>query len=208
MLSRQLRALGFSLIELLIAMVIGMSALASLAGFIGNAAASNSKFLMLMRLNEELNTVTNLITAEIQRTGFNAEITAAINNPDIYLSQFHQPIVISKHPKESSDSCILYAYDKDKNGVINLEGSDENYGFRLHNDAVEMRQDGADCAAGGWQDLTDSSVTSVEELRFSIIFISESTIGIRIHISASVKQHSTMSKQITRDVFAHSQQNV
>ncbi|MEP4891438.1 MAG: prepilin-type N-terminal cleavage/methylation domain-containing protein [Aliiglaciecola sp.] len=205
MLNSLSKQLGFSLIELLIAMTIGLAAVSSLAAFVGNSAATNSKFLMLMRLQEELNTVANLISTDLQRAGFNADISAAIKSPDIYLSQYHHPIVIAMHPKEPDSSCILYAYDKDKSGVINIEGNNENYGFRLRNNAVEMRQDGADCAAGGWQDLTDSSVTHVDELRFTIIFTSQSTMAIRLHLAASVKQDSNLSRQIVRDVFLQSQ---
>ncbi|MDO6694041.1 prepilin-type N-terminal cleavage/methylation domain-containing protein [Aliiglaciecola sp. 3_MG-2023] len=208
MLSSGPKSFGFSLVELLIAMTIGLSAVASLAGFVGNSAAINSKYLMLMRLNEELNTVADLIAADLQRAGFNADISKAIEDPDIYLSQFYYPVVIDKHPKENSHSCILYAYDKDKNGVINVEGSSEDYGFRLHNNAVEMRQDGANCTAGGWQDLTDTSVTKVEDLQFTIIFSSQSSMAIRIHLSASVKKHSSISQQIVRDVFLQSQYDV
>lgn len=203
MLNPPKQPLGFSLIELLVAMAIGLGAITSLASFVGNAAASNSKFLNLMRLNEELSTVANLITTELQRSGFYGDIGSAINTPQAFKDEVFQPVVISRHPQEETNSCILFAFDKDKNGSLEQT---ENYGFRIHNKAIEMRQAGAGCAKGGWQDLTDSSVTIVEQLQFTLIFKSHSVIAIRMQLSASVKRHTSINKQITREVFVYSGQ--
>lgn len=197
---------GFSLIELLIAMAIGLSAIAGLTSFVGTAAANSSHYSINLRLNEEINTVANLISNDIKRAGFNADIATAVNQPKLFSDTFLTPIKISKHPQEKANSCILYRYDKDQNGQFNHAENNENYGFRLHNSAIEMRQKGASCNAGGWQDLTDSSVTNVEQLEFNIIFKSATAIGIEIQIIAKAKRHKKYSIQLNRVVFVHSPQ--
>jgi prepilin peptidase dependent protein B len=71
-----------------------------------------------------------------------------------------------------SGSCIVYAYDRDADGVVD---TDELAGFRLNSGVVQMRTTGnaADpdtCASANntWVDLTDADFVTVTNLTFSL----------------------------------------
>ena len=72
----------------------------------------------------------------------------------------------------SNLTCILYSYDATPNGILDTTPNpgkipDERFGFRLNGGAVEMRQAGADCRAGGWQDISDPKSITITRLEFN-----------------------------------------
>jgi hypothetical protein len=68
-----------------------------------------------------------------------------------------------------SNSCVLYAYDSNENGALDV---DEKFGFKLVNSRVEMRTScttgscATDCGTGTWAPLTDSSMIEITGLVF------------------------------------------
>lgn len=75
----------------------------------------------------------------------------------------------------SSGSCILFSYDKNKNAVIENDGStNEQFGFRLTTEngvgVVQKRTGGTftDCTTGTWADVTDPKVLNITGLDFTI----------------------------------------
>jgi prepilin peptidase dependent protein B len=159
---------GSSLIEMMIAITIGLGSLMSLASLVGFGIGVNGKLLASNRLAEELNSIGAVMYREIMRAGYNGNTLSTIADPAAAPSAFANTISLSEFPGEEANSCILYAYDGNNNGVLDVIGTNENHGFRLHDNSIEMRIDGAACDAGGWRDLSDPDVVRVTSLSFTL----------------------------------------
>ena len=140
---------GASLVELMIAMTLGLTSLAAVTSLVGYGIGMNAKLLANSRLNEEVNTIGQLLLRDIKRAGYTADTVALVSDPVASPSLFANSIAVSEFPGEVANSCLIFSYDRNSNGVIDTVGSNENFGYRLNNGAVEIRIGGAACTAGG-----------------------------------------------------------
>ena len=159
---------GYSLIEIMIAMTLAVGSLAAVSSLVGYGVGVNGNLLNSARLNEELGNVYALIIADLRRTGFSGNTKAMVSQPDANPSPFNQSISISEYPGETAQSCVLFSYDSNDNGTLDLASPNENFGYRLLDGTVEIRRNSLDCTSNGWEDLTDSSVVKVTSLRFAV----------------------------------------
>ena len=162
------RQRGASLVELMIAMALGLTALAAMTSLVGSGIGMNARLLASSRLNEEVNAIGQLLTRDIKRAGYNADTIAMVTDPTASPSLFANSLVVSEFPGEAANSCLIFAYDRNSNGVIDTVGTNENFGFRLNDGAVEIRIGGATCEVGGWQNLSDTSVVNITDLTFTL----------------------------------------
>ncbi|WP_100643044.1 prepilin cleavage protein [Alteromonas facilis] len=169
---------GATLIELLIALAIGVTAISALAGLVGYGMGVNAKLLASSRLNEEVGNVMTLITRDVRRAGYNGNSVLMVADPAANPSAFAGSIAIGAFPGELANSCILFSYDNDNDGVLDVAaGNNENYGYRLRNGAVEMRTNGLACEDVGWIPLTDPGMTSITSLTFVLNQIIENGVA-------------------------------
>jgi len=148
---------GFSLVELLVGIVVGIIALAGALSIVVSSLVSGTSTVRAARLSQDLSGVMQMLTGDVRRAGYwgGAVGSSPYNRarPSFALD---------------GDDCLLYAYDADGNGVAE---SDELFGFRLHANAVEMRirgEDFTDCGddANEWEPLTDPRLLTVTALSF------------------------------------------
>ncbi|SHH79597.1 prepilin-type N-terminal cleavage/methylation domain-containing protein [Ferrimonas marina] len=71
---------GFSLVELMVSMTLGLLILAAMLGFFVSNLKANSTTLGLARLNQELQTVMGMVARDVRRAGYRGD---AIANRDI-----------------------------------------------------------------------------------------------------------------------------
>lgn len=154
------KATGFSLMEMMISIVVGLVVVGGVISIFASAIKSHSDNLRMTRLNQELRTTMNLMTSELRRAGFwgRGGITATLGSPTT--ANRFDGIVISP-----ARDCITFRYDADNDG--NLIAS-ENQGFRLNGDAVEMRSGNSLCSDSGWIDITDPNAIVITDLAFSL----------------------------------------
>lgn len=191
---------GASLIELMIAMTLGLGSLSVIASVIGYGIGANGKLLANSRLSEEVNAIGSLISRDLKRAGYSADTTALVTDPTASPSAFANSVVVSQHPDESADSCIVFAYDRNTNGVLDTVGTNENYGFRLRSGAVEIRKAGAACADGGWENLTDTDMVSITGLSFSLTQTTFNTVvstQVNVFLQGELAADSNFSRQYT-----------
>jgi prepilin peptidase dependent protein B len=192
------RQAGASLIELMIAMALGLAALSAIASLVGFGIGVNGKLLSNSRLNEEINSIGALITRDLKRAGFSADTINMVTNPVDFPSAFRNSISVSEHPDEDEDSCMLYAYDQNANGVLDTVGSNENFGFRLRNGTVQIRTNGATCASDSWQELTDPDIVNITELDFDIDLVTFNNVvstQITVTIEGELVVNDALSRQ-------------
>ena len=181
---------GFTITELLITMALGLSIVGSiLVGYLATYTSSMDT-LAASKMNQDLNAVMNLMVTEFRRAGYSANAATASNpTTNLFNQQASTAMRVIDNMTSNTvltpvgdgtwsnggaitqGSCILYAYDRDEDGVVDVE---ELGGFRLDNTgAVEMRTAGvlatpASCATGTWADLTDSNFITVSALVFNL----------------------------------------
>lgn len=157
-------ARGFTLTELLVALVINVLVLSSLlAIFIANlnhyTTAINTN-----RLNQQLQSAMQLMTSDIRRAGYWANAKTSIStdtNSNPFMATGTDVSVGG-----TGNNCILFTYDKNSNGTlpsISTTADDERYGYRLMNGALQTRPWGASfsctAAAASWENVTDPTIT-------------------------------------------------
>lgn len=187
------RHAGFSLIEMMIATLVGLMMLAGVTFIFTNTVKANTDSLKTAHLHQELRAIMDVMVQDIRRSGYwkNAicSVNATILSPAT-IAGYCNGIGGQTNPFDTvmisqDKTCILYRYDATPNGVLDTAPNpnkypDERFGFRMRNGAVEMRQAGAGCNAGGWQDISDTQSITITQLKFN----SENSTTIPIKTNA------------------------
>jgi len=153
---------GLTLIELMIAMVIGLIVTAAVIGLFVSVFASTNANLNEIRLNQELRAVMSLMTRDIRRTGYNG--TSATNSTVNPFSSEASPASANDTKLAIAGSTVNFSYDADGDGVLD---NGEVFGYRLSGTEVQFCQSaGTTFATCAWSALTDSSIVGVTALSF------------------------------------------
>lgn len=190
---------GTSLVELMISMVLGFASLTALSSLVAHGIGLNNLLMAKSRLDEELNAVMAVMEQDLKRTGYFGLTKQLVINPSAITNPFAKTLHISSFGSETANSCITFAYDRNNNGQLDKVASNEEFGFRLNNKAVEMRVDGYSCGASYWQDLTDSKMVNVTKLSFSIERLSSlqvATLRVEVELHAQLIKYPELSKVI------------
>lgn len=172
---------GMSLVELMVALTMGLFLLLGLTTFLSANLRGNADAVKLANLNQELRAIMTLMTRDIRRAGYwgsNGTLTTGAlgqlgAGSSVYAASSGVIFAtISGVPAAPATSgCILLSYDINKNSV---QEDAEKYGFLLNNGAVMMRTGvGAstyDCTAAAtnsWDFLSDPKSTFISALTFS-----------------------------------------
>jgi prepilin peptidase dependent protein B len=149
---------GFSLVELLLALLLGMLLLAMVIGLYVSTVANGAKSLKYSRLRTDLQSIMSLIETDIRRAGYGGEAF-------LVASGGTQTI-------DSLNNCIIYSYDYD----LNKELDDSNrMGFRFNNDENEIQFGtsvnplASKCFdEGTWTALSDNQFIKITDLNFNV----------------------------------------
>lgn len=139
---------GFSLLEVLIAMLISSVLLISAAKFLPGLQRAMLAQTRQQALEDEVWQRLYTVAKHIQRAGFcHGECPG-------------QPLVIS-----SQGSCIIAQWDGNANGKWDRTPSDDadQIGFRLQDGALETQRGTDTCGGKGWEKMTDPRTIRVEQ---------------------------------------------
>jgi prepilin peptidase dependent protein B len=166
-----LKPKGFTLIELMVALVINALIFIFLIGIFANNLTHYNLTLNTNRLNQQLEEIMQIMTFDIRRAGYwaNASNNIATNtntNP-FQSSSGGTDIAIN-------GSCITFTYDHNSNGTlpgVNSTSDDERYGYRLNGIYIQTRPWGANfncgASANAWENMNDSTIT-ITTLTFTL----------------------------------------
>lgn len=173
---------GVTLVELMIASVVALIALAALITAYSATAGHSSQYLHGAHLHQQLNSVLHIMGNDIRRAGywgFDPALHSAEDNP---FTESPNRLRTGSFAGEAPDSCILFAYDLDNDGLVGvgdcqrkacraLTDSDnvEQFGYRLRDGRIQARYGGeaVDCESGHWQALTDPDI-EISNLVFTL----------------------------------------
>ena len=204
MLMSPIKQYGNSLVELMISMTLGLASITAMASLVGHGIALNTSLLAKSRLDEEINAVVAVVSHDLKRAGYYAHTLELVKNPTVFSNPFDDSLIIAAYADEPANSCIVFAYDRNKNGLLDTDPSNENYGFRLKDGAVEIRLDGADCDKSGWHDLTDPKVVQVTALKFTVEQVTVQQVTqtrVNIDLQARLKKHTDISRRVSTSVL-------
>lgn len=180
MLNRQYLQRGMTLTELMIASVIALMALSSVITVYSATANHSSQQLRQAHLHQQLRGLMHLISSDLKRAGywsFSPSRLSPSGNP------FQNPtnqVRVQSYGEENPDSCILFSYDLDQDGLVGVGRCDnsgctspidddnvEQFGFRLNDARIQSRFGGTgfDCESGYWQTVNDPGI-EITQLRF------------------------------------------
>lgn len=164
---------GMTLVELMIASVIGLITLAAVVTAYSATASHSSQYLRNAHLYQQLHSLMHTMVRDIRRTGFwsfDPELHSATDNP---FEDGTNRLRTGAYRDEAPHSCILFAYDLDRDGLVGVgqcragtcpgetdNDNVEQFGFRLHDGRAQARYGGdtLSCDAGHWQALTDPNI--------------------------------------------------
>jgi prepilin peptidase dependent protein B len=173
---------GFTLIELMIAMLIGLIVVGATITIYIITIKGSSDTLKSARLNQDLSVAMLVMTNDVRRAGYWG---GAITGANLTTNPFTDLMVRDVNATAGADTgnCITYSYDADAWAVTvppydplvdsTAPSANEYYGFRLVNGAIQIKTSGTTslapaCGDGVWVNLTDPDQFTVISLTFDL----------------------------------------
>jgi prepilin peptidase dependent protein B len=116
------KSLGMSLVELMIAMAIGLVVIGSVLAFTLSSLTSNTEYVQATRLSQELRNSMDFVSRELRRSGYDQDIGSKIARyslSNIATSPFARVFINNDANGDGTvgDGCVIYAYDRTDNGL-------------------------------------------------------------------------------------------
>ncbi|WP_262966745.1 prepilin-type N-terminal cleavage/methylation domain-containing protein [Methylobacter psychrophilus] len=179
---------GYSLIEIMIALLLGLIILAATLTIYITTIRGSSDLVKSARLNHDLDSSLALMINDIRRAGYWG---GAIVGSDSRANPFTQAATDLQFPLTD---CVLYTYDADADGTVD---TDEYYGFRLSGGNIQMRSSNIDCAANGWNTLNISEGT--EQIEVTLLTFTKAFKCLRKRIAVADLSYDSTCNVVATD---------
>ncbi|MEO6065786.1 MAG: prepilin-type N-terminal cleavage/methylation domain-containing protein [Lysobacterales bacterium] len=162
------RVSGFSLIELMIAMAVGLVVIAGVVSFTVSTVGSVGRNIGATRVMQELRGAMSVMTREIKRSGYDRDALDGIAR-GVFPSGYAALTI------NTAGDCLLMSYDRvGFNDADNAPGAGEWKGFRRNVVdgrgiiQINTQANPPSCTAdAGWIDLTSPQDVSVTDFRLT-----------------------------------------
>lgn len=196
-----LKQRGLSLVELMITITLGLILMAALTSVFSSTIGMNSRSLRLSQLQEEATAVMDLMMGDLRRTGYRADAHLLVVDPDNAVVGFNDTFAVSEHADEAANSCIIFDYDANNNGLH--DGDVERFGYRLRNGQIQRRQAGLGCTDNGWEGLTSPDLITVDALEFvlterMIDVVNEQVV--EVFVTVSLPSDATVTRELATEM--------
>lgn len=170
---------GFTLVELMVAMVMGLIVIAAVVMFTVATAQSSTTNIHAMRIMQNLRSSMSLIEREIRRSGYNQRALAYAGKCSDASSSTTCPIGVFNQVVVATASCLIVSYDKASSTTAGAIDTGEYHGFRRIDNAAGIgviqaslaSSTAPDCTASAtdasWQDVSDPNIVNVTALSFA-----------------------------------------
>jgi len=185
---------GFTLVEMMVSLVIGLVVASMALSLYSAIMRANATAMQLSQLNQSLQAVLDLVSRDIQRSGYMANAAQNLARdangappggyPDrsamfsLYTLNASGAMTTTLKDLQRLNvsaplyDCILLRYDENSNGAIS--GTDEIMGYRYDasNKAVEFESWSSvgdqTCSSSGWENITDERDLEITAFTFAI----------------------------------------
>lgn len=106
-----------------------------------------------------------------------------------------KPLIIAQAGGEAANSCIIVAYDLNRNGRWEPVGHAESeyFGYRLRSGMLESQRGVANCNSAGWERMLDPSEVRISQFALSAVSGAGGSELLSMKISAHWKKAPTVS---------------
>lgn len=188
---------GFTLIELMIGLLLGLIVTAMVLTMFISTVGSTRQVNSTLRLNQELRTVLEMMERSTRRAGYWAGDDVA-NNPhaDLIGGSMQFGVFdtgVAPATLAMSGDCLIVSYDAGSDGLTDPV---EVVGFRLDSAEGAVEVSGTKTVAAGssvdcnddlnWQNLTDERVINITNLSFTVVPNSLSVASLAVATSKAL----------------------
>ena len=178
MLSSKSKAIaGFTLVEMMVGIVVGLIVLWGMSSVYLNSSRSSRTTTAANQLNQDMRAVMDIMANDIRRAGYWQGAAAGVN-PFTCVTGSALPcdgVAITDIQIAASGACVLYSYDATHAGGTAgvVDAGIDIQGFRLNANVVQTLDSAAGLATTGtgpcavdadWQNLTDERSITVTQL--------------------------------------------
>jgi len=198
---------GFTLIELMIAMMLGLIVIGGALSIYISTVTSSSNTIKSARLNYDVKSVIALMSNDMKRAGYwGGAVVGSDSRDNVFMAaatNLQIRNLAAPTTAVNTGNCILYSYDADadanvddNNDVDDVDDTDELYGFRLSGTSIQMRLAGAttsdcDLEDDSWQAITTDNV-EVTNLQFSFLPVGTLTATTRCLNNTTATSFNTL----------------
>jgi type IV pilus assembly protein PilW len=196
---------GMSLVEMLVSLVAGLVVVAGGISLFTSVIVSGNTTLMLSRLNQDVQAVTDIIARDIQRAGYDPNAVALVGNSPPSASAYTFSTEKDLWPASpATATCIRVKYRDTEEGanvgrIYSYIAASQQ--LRVKDNSASSALSSADCDTGGNQ-LVSSTEVVIDNLGFDLVSGSIPT-GVRavnIRITASHARNPDLSISLERRV--------
>ncbi len=206
---------GFSLVELMVAMVAGLLLVAAVSALFATIIKSNRTVMQVSRLNQELQAVTDMIARDIQRAGYDASAAAhtlvsGASSPLPFYFNSTNDLMDETFTGSKIYRCIRIRYDDignsgNGNGLLeddSISGYETRwYNYKNSDKSIRLDKGSSGGCSTGEQISTEDTI-EITALTFTMLSGSVSTGArtIRLGISGNDKKSPALRLTLQRDI--------
>lgn len=165
---------GFTLPEVMLALTFGSLITLAAAKVLPLLRQQTVDAGQHYRLEQVLRQLAFVIEKDLRRSGFCAGQCQG------------QPLLIGNATGEAAKSCVIVAYDLNRNGQWEKGGDAEYFGYRLRAGALEGQRGVMQCNAPGWESLLDQQQARIDSFTVSQITGGEGGSRLMLGLSGHV----------------------
>ncbi|CNF36270.1 prepilin peptidase-dependent protein [Yersinia enterocolitica] len=184
--SQKYRA-GFTLPEMMLALSVGSMIIMAATQVFPQLHKQISILQQHYHLELALSQVMAVVEKDLRRAGFcHGECQG-------------KAITTASYPSEASNSCLIVAYDLNRNG--RWEGAkhqeSEYFGYRLRKKTLEGQRGELNCFGGGWEKLLDPKDITITHFSVSRLPLQTSDQVYRVQLAGQKRGNPTIHRQLT-----------
>lgn len=177
---------GFTLPEAMLAMGIGSMLIIGAMQFLPMLRQRTQQLSQHYQLDQLLRQTVRTLQKDIRRAGFCA---GTCNG---------KPLVISQASSEAKNSCIIIAYDLNRNGRWEPIGhtDSEYFGYRLRDGMLESQRGVASCDGSGWERMLDPTEVRLNQFELTLMRAANGSALLSLAVTAQWKKRPNISSRL------------
>lgn len=110
-----------------------------------------------------------------------------------------EAITTQQYPGEAANSCLIVAYDLNRNGRWEGENHQESeyFGYRLRNKALESQRGALDCSGNGWEKLFDAQNITITHFSINLLPLQIVEQVYRVQLTGQKRGNPAIYRQLT-----------